>query len=129
MQIFSRSLRCVLWLRRFWTEKQSSDDLCKTKIRENWVTNLHLSGETQYKSSPNRPESYLWRILIDGDQSYPNVKSDWENERYHMYKKTALFFHNYNFSGSKRVVDNIRSTVYSGNNMLDPHQVTWARKV
>lgn len=46
-------------------------------------------------------------IFIDGGHSYETVKSDWENSRSLMHDKTAVFFHNYDFSGVKTVVDNI----------------------
>lgn len=58
-------------------------------------------------------------IFIDGDHSYPTVKSDWENSTSLMHEKTAVFFHNYNFSGPKKVVDNIPRTVYHVT-ILDP---------
>ena len=51
-------------------------------------------------------------IFIDGGHSYPTVKSDWENSKSLMHNKTAVFFHNYNFSGVKQVVDNIPREQY-----------------
>ena len=51
-------------------------------------------------------------IFIDGGHSYPTVKSDWENSKSLMSNKTAVFFHNYNFSGVKQVVDNIPREQY-----------------
>ena len=51
-------------------------------------------------------------IFIDGDHSYTTVKSDWENSKSLMHEKTAVFFHNYDFSGPKRVVDNISRNKY-----------------
>jgi len=46
-------------------------------------------------------------IFIDGGHSYATVKSDWESSRFLMRDETAVFFHNYDFSGPKRVVDTI----------------------
>lgn len=51
-------------------------------------------------------------IFIDGGHSYETVRSDWENSKSLMYDETAVFFHNYNFSGVKRVVDNISREEY-----------------
>ena len=51
-------------------------------------------------------------IFIDGGHSYPTVKSDWENSKSLMHNKTAVFFHNYDFSGPKRVVDSISREEY-----------------
>ena len=46
-------------------------------------------------------------VFIDGGHSYEIAKSDWENSRSLMHDETAVFFHNYGFSGVRRVVDNI----------------------
>lgn len=46
-------------------------------------------------------------IFIDGGHSHATVKSDWENSKCLMHNETAVFFHNYDFSGPKMVVDNI----------------------
>jgi len=51
-------------------------------------------------------------IFIDGGHSYPTVKSDWKNSRSLMNDDTAVFFHNYSFSGVKGVVDNISREEY-----------------
>jgi predicted O-methyltransferase YrrM len=51
-------------------------------------------------------------IFIDGGHSYATVKSDWENSKSLMRKETAVFFHNYDFSGPKMVVDNISREEY-----------------
>jgi hypothetical protein len=51
-------------------------------------------------------------IFIDGGHSYETVKSDWENSKSLMHNETAVFFHNYDFSGPKRVVDNISREEY-----------------
>ena len=51
-------------------------------------------------------------IFIDGGHSYTTVKSDWENSKSLMHDETAVFFHNYDFSGVKRVVNNISREEY-----------------
>ena len=51
-------------------------------------------------------------IFIDGGHSYPTVIRDWENSKNLMHDETAVFFHNYNFSGPKRVVDGISRDEY-----------------
>ncbi len=51
-------------------------------------------------------------IFIDGGHSYPTVKSDWENSKHLMHNDTATFFHNYDFSGVKRAVDDISREEY-----------------
>ncbi|NIO36695.1 hypothetical protein GTO27_03225 [Candidatus Bathyarchaeota archaeon] len=51
-------------------------------------------------------------IFIDGGHSFATVKSDWENTRSLMHDETAVFFHNYDFSGVKGVVDNISREKY-----------------
>lgn len=51
-------------------------------------------------------------IFIDGGHSYTTVKSDWENSKNLMHDETAVFFHNYDFSGPKKLVDNISREEY-----------------
>lgn len=51
-------------------------------------------------------------IFIDGGHHYATVKSDWENSKTLMRDETAVFFHNYDFSGPKRVVDSISREDY-----------------
>jgi predicted O-methyltransferase YrrM len=51
-------------------------------------------------------------IFIDGGHDYATVKSDWDHAKTLMHNTTAVFFHNYEFSGPKRVVDNISRTRY-----------------
>jgi len=51
-------------------------------------------------------------IFIDGGHSYPTANSDWENSKNLVHDETAVFFHNYDFSGPKRVVDNISRIEY-----------------
>jgi len=51
-------------------------------------------------------------IFIDGGHPYATAKSDWENSKSLMHNNTAVFFHNYDFLGPKRVVDNISREEY-----------------
>jgi len=51
-------------------------------------------------------------IFIDGGKSYETAKSDWENCRKLMGKHTVVFVHNYEFSGVKRMVDEIPREEY-----------------
>ncbi|MFB0543751.1 MAG: class I SAM-dependent methyltransferase [Candidatus Bathyarchaeia archaeon] len=58
-------------------------------------------------------------IFIDGGHYHTTVKSDWENSKSLMHEKTAVFFHNYDFSGPKRVVNNISREEYQVE-IIDP---------
>ena len=51
-------------------------------------------------------------IFIDGGKSYTEAKSDWENSKTLMHDRTAVFVHNYKFSGVRRMVDNIPRDKY-----------------
>ncbi len=68
------------------------------------------STKTLPKALKNLPKMDL--IFIDGGHSYPTVKSDWENSKHLMHNNTAIFFHNYDFSGVKKVVNNISREEY-----------------
>ena len=68
------------------------------------------SVQTLTRKLETLPEMDL--IFIDGGHSYATAKSDWENSKSLVHNKTAVFFHNYNFSGPKRVVDNISREEY-----------------
>jgi len=68
------------------------------------------SVQTLPRELKTLPEMDL--IFIDGGHSYATAKSDWENSKSLIHNKTAVFFHNYNFSGPKRVVDNISREEY-----------------
>lgn len=61
--------------------------------------------ETLPKAVKDLPPMDL--IFIDGDKSYRTAKSDWENSNTLMHEKTGVFVHNYEFSGVRRMVDNI----------------------
>lgn len=51
-------------------------------------------------------------IFIDGGKSYRDAKSDWDNSRTLMHDGTAIFVHNYYFSGVRRMVDGIPKGEY-----------------
>ena len=51
-------------------------------------------------------------IFIDGGKSYTEAKSDWENSKTLMHDGTAVFVHNYEFPGVRRMVDNISREEY-----------------
>lgn len=68
------------------------------------------SMETLPKIVKELPKMDL--IFIDGGHSYPTVKSDWENSKSLMHDETAVFFHNFDLSGVKRVVDGIPRETY-----------------
>ena len=51
-------------------------------------------------------------IFIDGGHSYETVRSDWTQSKHLMHGKTAAFFHNYNYSGVKRLVDSVSKEEY-----------------
>jgi predicted O-methyltransferase YrrM len=46
-------------------------------------------------------------IFIDGGKSYAEASSDWESSKTLMHDRTAVFVHNYEFSGVRRMVDHI----------------------
>lgn len=51
-------------------------------------------------------------IFIDGGKSFSEAQSDWENSKTLMHDETAVFVHNYGFSGVRRMVDNIPRDKY-----------------
>ncbi len=51
-------------------------------------------------------------IFIDGGKSYAEAKSDWENSKTLMHDGTAVFVHNYEFPGVRKMVDNIPRDEY-----------------
>lgn len=51
-------------------------------------------------------------IFIDGGHSYETVRSDWMHSKRLMHSETAVFFHNYDYSGVKRLVNSISREDY-----------------
>lgn len=51
-------------------------------------------------------------IFIDGGKSFAEAESDWENSKTLMHDGTAVFVHNIEFSGVRRMVDNIPRDEY-----------------
>ena len=90
------------WLKQ--TKQKLKEIQCKFKLFKG------DSVKTLPKAVKNLPKIDL--IFIDGGHSYATVKSDWENSRTLMHEKTAIFCHNYDFSGPKKVVDNISRQKY-----------------
>ena len=52
-------------------------------------------------------------IFIDGSKSFLTAMSDWENAKKLMHEKTGVFVHNYEYSGIRKMVDNISRESYS----------------
>ena len=51
-------------------------------------------------------------IFIDGGKSYAEAFSDWDSSQRLMHDRTAVFVHNYEFSGVRRMVDHIPREAY-----------------
>jgi predicted O-methyltransferase YrrM len=66
--------------------------------------------ETLPKAVKTLPKMDL--IFIDGGKSYAEARSDWENSKTLMHDGTAVFIHNYEYSGVRRMVDNISKDEY-----------------
>lgn len=66
--------------------------------------------DTLTKAVKTSPKMDL--IFIDGGKSYSEANSDWEYSRTLMHDGTAVFVHNYDFSGVHRMVDNISPEEY-----------------
>ncbi|MDH5483166.1 MAG: class I SAM-dependent methyltransferase [Candidatus Bathyarchaeota archaeon] len=86
----------------------------RQKLEENGCKLKLFSGDS-VKTLPELVKTLpkMDLIFIDGGHSYATVKSDWENSRNLMHDETAVFFHNYDFSGPKSVVDYINREQYA----------------
>lgn len=51
-------------------------------------------------------------IFIDGGKSFAEASSDWTTSKTLMHPRTAVFVHNYEFSGVRRMVDRISREVF-----------------
>lgn len=58
-------------------------------------------------------------IFIGGGHDYRTVESDWKHSQKLMTESTGVFFHNYGYSGVRKVVDDISEDTYSVE-ILDP---------
>ena len=97
----------------FEAEDDSQMKLVRKKLEETGCQFKLFKGNsviTLPKALKDLPMMDL--IFIDGGHSYETVKSDWENSKALMQDKTAVFFHNYDFTGVKRAVDDISREEY-----------------
>jgi len=60
-------------------------------------------------------------IFIDAGKSYTEAKSDWENSKTLMHEGTAVFVHNYEFLGVRRMVDTIPKDRYQVRIISSPY--------
>lgn len=79
--------------------KKLSETGCKFKLFKG------DSRKTLHENIEKLPKMDL--IFIDGGHAYEVVKSDWEKSKKLLKNDTAIYFHNYNYLGPKKVVDNI----------------------
>ena len=97
----------------FEAEEDSQMKLVRTKLEETGCQFKLFKGDsvdTLPKALKGLPMMDL--IFIDGGHSYETARSDWENSKVLMQDKTAVFFHNYELAGVKRVIDNISREEY-----------------
>ena len=91
-----------------YTSKQVGQKLeetgCKVKLFEGDTL------DTLPKAVKTLPKMDL--IFIDRGKSYTEAKSDWENSKMLMHNGTAVFVHNYEFSGVRQMVSNIPHDKY-----------------
>ncbi|KXB05271.1 hypothetical protein AKJ50_01360 [candidate division MSBL1 archaeon SCGC-AAA382A13] len=101
-------------------DKKSQLQKVKNKLSEkNCKFRLYKgnSVKTISEQVENLPKMDL--IFIDGGHDYPIVQKDWKNSKKLINEKTGVFFHNYNFSGPKKGVNNISKEKFSIK-ILDP---------
>ena len=68
------------------------------------------TADTLPKAIKTLPKMDL--VFIDGGKSYSEAHNDWAYSSILMHDKTAVFVHNYDFSGVRRMVDNIPQDEY-----------------
>ena len=68
------------------------------------------TADTLPRSVKDLPQMDL--IFIDGGKSYSEAYNDWTCSRLLMHDKTAVFVHNYDFSGVQKMVDEIPKDKY-----------------
>lgn len=65
-------------------------------------------------------------IFIDGGKSYTEAKNDWTHSKTLMHNGTAVFVHNYEFSGVRRMIDGINRNEYRVEILHPPYDYTSA---
>ena len=85
----------------------SSSNIAWKLMRTGCKFNLYEGNtvETLPEAVKNLPEMDL--IFIDGGKSFSEATSDWENSKLLMHEGTAVFVHNADFSGVRRMIENI----------------------
>jgi len=83
------------------------------KLRETGCTFTLFKGDTM-NTLPQAVKTlpHMDVIFIDGGKSYREATSDWDNAKTLMHEGTAVFVHNYDFPGVRRMVDTISRDVY-----------------
>jgi predicted O-methyltransferase YrrM len=61
-------------------------------------------------------------IFIDGGKSYAEARSDWEHSRRLMHSGSAIYVHNYEFQGVKRMVEGISRREYDVSVIREPYE-------
>lgn len=51
-------------------------------------------------------------VFIDGGKSYDEAQSDWENSRRLLHEGSAVYVHNYEFYGVRRMVEGVSRSEY-----------------
>ena len=89
-------------------ENDSRFDGVKKKLSETGCEfNLFKGDSKEVLSDAVNQLPDMDLIFIDGGHDYETARSDWENSKKLMNSETAVFFHNYNYSGTKKAVDSI----------------------
>ena len=89
--------------------EEAKDNLSKTGC----IFSLFKGGSADVLPSvvDNLPRMDV--IFIDGGHDYETINSDWENSRKLMKEDTAVFFHNYNYGGTKKVIESILTDIFA----------------
>lgn len=66
-------------------------------------------------------------IFIDGGKSYAEASSDWKLSKTLMHERTAVFVHNYEFSGVHRMVDQISRKAFQVTILYPPGDAATAQ--
>ncbi|NIQ07806.1 MAG: class I SAM-dependent methyltransferase [Candidatus Korarchaeota archaeon] len=86
----------------------------KRKLRETGCQFKLYKGDSK-ETLPTHLEELptMDLIFIDGGHDYPTVRSDWDHARHLMGSHTATFFHNADWQGPRRVLENISRQEYT----------------